>query len=95
MENQSFRDLIDIKGNDNVPLFDVAYKKVKKAIITEQKEVSFFIQLDSPPRVFMATIDKEAFNTFLSEYLIWSEEIEEYERCKDILDLIEIYKKSI
>jgi hypothetical protein len=95
MKNQSFRDLIDIKGKDNVPLFDVAYKRVRKAIITEQKEVSFFIQLDSSSSIFMATIDKEGFDIFLSEYLKWSEEIEEYERCKDILDLIEIYKKSI
>lgn len=95
MESKEFRDLISIKSNENVPMFDVAYEKVKDAIITDQKDVSFFLQINSPPSVFMATIDSKAFELFLSEYLLWSEEVEEYERCRDIIDLIEIYKKSI
>jgi hypothetical protein len=94
MEEQSFRDLIDIKDNNNVPLLDVLYPKIKKAIVTGSDTVSLLVTLKGPSRLFMATVKKDAFPIFLDEYIRWSEESEEYERCQEIMDLIKMAQKE-
>jgi len=95
MEEQSFRDLIDIKDTNNVTLLDVLYPKIKKAIIKGTDKVSVFVNLINPPRLFMATVNKEAFPIFLDEYIRWSEESEEYERCQEVMDLIKLAQKEL
>lgn len=95
MEEQSFRDLVDIRDNNNVTLIDVLYPKVKKAIVTGSKKVSVLVNLKDPPRLYMATVNEEAFSVFLDEYMRWSEESEEYERCQEIANLIKLSQKEI
>jgi hypothetical protein len=43
----------------------------------------------------MATVNKEAFPIFLDEYIRWSEESEEYERCQEVMDLIKLAQKEL
>ena len=95
MEEQSFRDLIDIRDNNNVTLLDVLYPKIKKAIVAGTENVSLFVNLQDPPRLFKATVNREAFIVFLEEYIKWSEESEEYERCLEVMDLMKLVKKEI
>jgi hypothetical protein len=74
------------------------YERVKLAIRSgEEKALIFEIAEEKPEDMVEVTsllLDDIQFIPFLENFLSFSEEIEEYERCSEIKSLIEEYKRE-
>jgi hypothetical protein len=95
MESWFFNDLIDPKSDRKSILGDAIYDRVKEAIMENQDRIEIFTLLsrsedDSAVSGIKFSLDNKQFNLFLENYLKVCEEREEYERCREILDLTEL-----
>lgn len=95
MESWFLDDLIGPKSEIKPILGDAIYDKVKEAILENYKKIEIFTLLsrnadDTTVTGVIFSLDSEQFSIFLDSYLKICESREEYEKCREILDLSEL-----
>jgi hypothetical protein len=95
MESWFFKDIIGSKSERKMLLGDAIYEKVKEAILDNYERIEIFTLLsksdsESPISGITFSLDNKQFHLFLENYLKVCEEMEEYEKCREILDLTEL-----
>ena len=93
MESWFFKDIIDSKSESKSILGDAIYEKVKEAILDNYDRIEIFTLLSSHESTISGivfSLDNNQFYLFLENYLKVCEDREEYEKCREILDLTEL-----
>jgi hypothetical protein len=93
MESWFFKDIIDSKSESKSILGDAIYEKVKEAILDNYDRIEIFTLLsghESTISGIVFSLDNNQFYLFLENYLKVCEDREEYEKCREILDLTEL-----
>lgn len=95
MESWFLNDLIGPESEIKPVLGDAIYKKVKEAILENYERIEIFTLLSRSEEAsavsgVIFSLDREQFPIFLESYLKVCEGREEYEKCREILDLSEL-----
>jgi hypothetical protein len=95
MESWFFKDIIGSKSESKSILGDAIYEKVKEAILDNYDRIEIFTLLsksshESTISGITFSLDNKQFHLFLENYLKVCENREEYEKCREILDLTEL-----
>ena len=95
MESWFLNDLIGPKSVIKHSIGDAIYIKVKEAILENHERIEIFTLLsgnesDTSVSGVVFSLDSEQFPIFLACYLDVCENREEYEKCREIVDLSEL-----
>jgi hypothetical protein len=91
---------LELSKQDRESFWEMMYIKVREAILaSEDKAVIFEIENkiegeDDKYEVTSVVLDSDQFPTFMSNYLIFCEETENYERCIEIKAIIDPYNSK-
>ena len=85
----SFSDFLNIKDPQGVYLGDLFYLRVKESIEKKKKKASIYSR-SKDGGIFVCSLDDDQFHIFLQAYLRRCENLEEYEVCSEVLNLIEV-----
>jgi len=91
---------LEMSKQDRESFWEMMYIKVREAILqSEDKAIIFEIEAkveekEDTYEVTSVVLDSDQFQTFLNNYLVFCEEIENYERCIGIKDLLALYNSK-
>lgn len=100
MEDYSLEDLLNLNKDDKSSFWKMMFEKVRDSVI-EGKEYAVILEFkeeskesDEMCEVTSFMIDEDQFYPLLENYLIFCERLEEYEKCIEIKELMEIVKSK-
>jgi len=97
-DHYSLDDLLDLTRNDRDGFWLMMYQKIKLAIQSGEDRATIFEITEEKPddliEVTSIVLDDNQFLAFLENFMVFSEQNEEYERCSEIKSIIEDYKKE-
>lgn len=86
----------DMSFEEKDQFWSLIYRKISKAVKNKHSFTLIFhldeMGLDNDDG-YSVVIQKKDYETFLNNYLLWSEELERYETCMEVKDLINEYKQ--
>jgi hypothetical protein len=91
---------LEMSKQDRESFWEMMYIKVREAILqSEDKAVIFEIEAKMEEKedtyeVTSVVLDRDQFQIFLNNYLVFCEEIENYERCIEIKALMDPYNSK-
>lgn len=91
---------LEMSKQDRESFWEMMYIKVREAILqSENKAIIFEIETkieekEDTYEVTSIVLDSDQFQTFLNNYLVFCEAIENYERCIEIKALIDPYNSK-
>ena len=91
---------LEMSKQDRESFWEMMYIKVREAVLkSEDKAVIFEIEdkMEGKEDMYEVTsivLDSDQFSTFLDNYLVFCEEIENYERCIEIKALLDPYNSK-
>jgi hypothetical protein len=95
MSDRSFSFSDDLSFEEKDKFWEIIYAQVSKAILKKQDYTVIF-QIDDQEvggEGYSIIIEKQNFELFLKNFLLWSEELERYEICSKVKKQIQKLKK--
>lgn len=95
MSDRAFSFSDDLSFEEKDKFWEIIYAQVSKAILKKQDYTVIF-QIDDQEvggEGYSIIIEKQNFELFLKNFLLWSEELERYEICSKVKKQIQKLKK--
>jgi hypothetical protein len=95
MSKQPFSFSDDLSFEEKDKFWQIIYTQVSKAI-TKKHDYTVIFQIDDKEvggEGYSIIIEKQNFDLFLKNFLIWSEQLERYEICSEVKKQIQKLKK--
>jgi len=96
-ESYSLDYLLQLTKTDKDTFWKILYESVKKAIDNCETTATIFqVESETPEgsEITSITLNENQFDILLENYLHYSEKNEDYEKCIEIKEVIEEYKKT-
>ncbi len=95
MSDRAFSFSDDLSFEEKDKFWEIIYAQVSKAILKKQDYTVIF-QIDDQEvggEGYSIIIEKQNFELFLKNFMLWSEELERYEICSKVKKQIQKLKK--
>ncbi len=95
MKNSNFSFSDDLSFEEKDKFWSIIYSQVSKAI-TKKQDYTIIFQIDDQEvggEGYSIIIERQNFDLFLKNFLLWCEELERYEICADVKKQIQKLKK--